>query len=149
MRRDPSLAPLSREHHQALVIAQGLRRAEHSSASAAVAAFESYWVEHGARHFEVEEQVLLPAYAEVGDPHAALIGRVLCDHVELRCRGREAVDAPTSSLERLHVLGRRLAEHVRLEEQELFPLIERTLTADRLRGLASEIRRAETTGPPS
>lgn len=147
MKRDPSLVSLSREHHQALVVAQSLRRADPAGAAAALDGFRAYWVTHGALHFEVEEQVLLPAFAEAADPHVAVVARVLCDHVELRSRGREALESPAPDLDRLHDLGRRLAEHVRLEEQELFPLIERTLSTERLSRLADELHQAESSDP--
>ena len=47
---------------------------------AARAAFGDYWSSHGARHFEVEEQVLLPAFAEVADPHVPLVAQVVRQH---------------------------------------------------------------------
>ncbi|MBF6620168.1 MAG: hemerythrin domain-containing protein [Patulibacter sp.] len=146
MQRNPALVSLSHDHHQALFVAQNLRRADAASAEAARAAFGDYWAAHGARHFEVEEQVLLPAFAEVADPHAPLVAQVLCDHVELRRRGREALDAEEPEVEALHVLGRRLAEHVRVEERELFPLIEEALSPGRLARLAAELERAEADG---
>lgn len=45
--------------------------------------------------------------------------------------------------EALRELGRRLAEHVRVEERELFPLIEEALSPERLVRLADELERAE------
>lgn len=143
MKRDPALLSLSHDHHQALFVAQQLRRADADGASVAREAFGTYWASRGARHFEVEEQVLLPAFAEFADPHVPLVAQALCDHAELRRRGREALDAATADPEALQVLGRRLAEHVRLEERELFPLIEKTLSAERLERLTAELERAD------
>lgn len=146
MKRDPALLSLSHDHHQALFVALQLRRADADGATTAREAFGAYWASCGARHFEVEEQVLLPAFAEVEDPHVPLVARALCDHVELRRRGREALGAATPDPEALQVLGRRLAEHVRFEERELFPLIEEALSAERLERLTVELERAETGG---
>jgi hemerythrin-like domain-containing protein len=46
----------------------------------------------------------------------------------------------------LHELGNRLTAHVRLEEDELFPLIEATLETDALAALGDELERAERAG---
>ena len=39
-----------------------------------------------------------------------------------------------------HALGARLADHVKLEEQELFPLIERTVPEAELAALGQRLR---------
>ncbi|WP_210495597.1 hemerythrin domain-containing protein [Patulibacter sp. SYSU D01012] len=142
MKRDPSLVTLSHDHHQALFVAQTLRRADGGDAEAARAAFRAFWRDGGERHFEIEEQVLLPAFAEVGRAHDPLVLRALGDHVELRCRARRAFADGDPDVEELVALGTRLSEHVRLEERELFPLIEATLPAERLAALAGELRAA-------
>ena len=142
MKRDPSLVPLSHDHHQALFVAQTLRRADGDDAEESRAAFRAFWRDAGERHFEVEEQVLLPAFAEVGRAHDPLVLRALGDHVELRCRARRAFADGDPDVEELVALGTRLSEHVRLEERELFPLIEATLSAERLATLAGELQAA-------
>jgi hemerythrin-like domain-containing protein len=139
VKRDPALVSLSHDHHQALFVAQKLRRATDETAAEAGAALLAYWEEHGRAHFRSEEEVLFPAYAGHGDPYHALLGRALCDHVAIRARV-DAVDRgrgahPTA----LHELGRLLADHVRLEERELFPLIERALPAHRLAAVAAAL----------
>ncbi len=143
MERDPALASLSRDHHQALFVAQKLRRATDETAADARAALLAYWEGHGRAHFRSEEEVLFPAYAEHGDPYHALLGRALCDHIAIRAR-IEAVDrgrgAPPTAL---HELGRLLADHVRLEERELFPLIERALPAQHLAAVAAALEHAQ------
>ena len=139
MKRDPALVSLSHDHHQALFVAQQLRRATPESATEARAAFMDYWEGHGRAHFRQEEEVLLPAYAEHGDPHHPLVAQVLCDHVAIRCRAGGLAREENPEVGDLHELGARLADHVRLEERELFPLIERAIPQDRLATLASEL----------
>jgi hypothetical protein len=85
VKRSASLASLSRDHHQALVVAQQLRRATDATAAEARTAFLSYWSRHGRLHFRLEEEVLFPAYAGHGDPH---------DPVVLRALGRARDDPP-------------------------------------------------------
>jgi Hemerythrin HHE cation binding domain len=143
MKRDRALTSLSHDHHQALFVAQALRRATGETAADARAAFLAFWHGGGHAHFRIEEQVLLPAYAGHGDSDHPLVARVLCDHVEIRHRADEVARRGTPPAAALNELGRRLAEHVRLEERELFPLIEAALPADRLTALRAALERAE------
>lgn len=138
MRRHPSLAPLSRDHHRALVLAQRLRRADEADAAAAAEAFLEHWIEEERQHFRLEEEVLLPAYAAFGDPDHPAVIRPLVDHVRIR-RDVERLAAGADP-ELLHEVGERLAGHVRLEENELFPLVERTLPEPALATLAERLR---------
>ena len=143
MKRDPGLVALSRDHHEALSVAQKLRRATADTAQEARSAFVAYWEEHGRAHFRLEEEILLPAYAAHADPHHPLVARALCDHVAIRARvDALAVDeAPDPAT--LRELGEGLADHVRLEERELFGLIEAALPAARLAAVAAALEHAE------
>ena len=143
MKRNPGLVTLSRDHHQALSVAQKLRRATADTAQEARSAFVAYWEEHGRAHFRLEEEILLPAYAAHADPHHPLVARALCDHVAIRARvDALAVDeAPDPAT--LRELGEGLADHVRLEERELFGLIEAALPAARLAAVAAALEHAE------
>jgi hypothetical protein len=62
MKRSSALAPASRDHHHALVVAVQLRRVTPYTAEQARDAFLAYWREDGHEHFREEEEVLLPAY---------------------------------------------------------------------------------------
>jgi Hemerythrin HHE cation binding domain len=143
MKRNPGLVTLSRDHHQALSVAQKLRRATADTAQEVRSAFVAYWEEHGRAHFRLEEEILLPAYAAHADPHHPLVARALCDHVAIRARADAlAVDeAPDPAT--LRELGEGLADHVRLEERELFGLIEAALPAARLTAVAAALEHAE------
>jgi hemerythrin-like domain-containing protein len=143
MKRDAALASLSRDHHQALVVAVKLRRASASTADDARAALAAYWPVHGREHFRLEEEVVLPAYAGHGDPHHPLIARALCDHVAIRHRAAVVLGDSDSTLADLHELGGLIAAHVRLEERALFPLIERAMPLEQLSALAAALEQAE------
>jgi hypothetical protein len=142
MKRDPALAPLSRDHHQALVVARALTRAA-PDAGAARARFLDYWDRHGRAHFRAEEELLLPAYARHVGAHHRSIARALCDHVAIRALAERVAGEPPGGLDPIVELGVELALHVRFEERELFPAIERTLPADALAALADALDRAE------
>jgi hemerythrin HHE cation binding domain-containing protein len=113
VKRSASLASLSRDHHQALSIAQKLRRATVESAHDARKAALAHWDEHGRAHFRAEEEVLLPAFAAHSDPYDPLVARVLCDHVAIRRLMGDLDQDETPDLAVLHELGELLADHVR------------------------------------
>jgi hypothetical protein len=143
MKRDSALASLSRDHYQALVVALKLRRAAAPTGDEARAALAAFWPVHGSRHFRVEEEILLPAYAGHGDPHHPPVARALCDHVAIRHRVYEVLGESHSTVTDLHELGGLIAAHVRFEERELFPLIERAIPLVQLAALAVAIEHAE------
>ena len=144
MKRDPALASLSRDHHKALVVAQKLRRATGGTAGQSRAALLRYWEAHGSRHFRLEEEVLLPAYAGYGDPHHPLVVRALCDHLAIR-HGVSRLAGSPATVTQLQQLGALLADHIRLEERQLFPLIERVMPAKQLVAVAAHLEQAERT----
>jgi hemerythrin-like domain-containing protein len=140
VKRSPELTPLSHEHHQALVVAMALKRAEGPEAAAALVDFHR---SDGERHFEIEERILLPGWlaADPGADHAAA-ARVLGDHLELRAAVRR-LQAGEPTVAELHRLGALLETHVRFEERELFPAIEAALDEGVLAELGAAIAAAE------
>jgi len=137
MKRHPALVPLSRDHHHALVIARRLRNAEEHDAAETARAFLEHWEYEERLHFRLEEEVLLPAYAAYGDPDHAAVVRTLLDHMLIRRDVERLAGDPPLAL--LHELGERLANHVKLEENELFPLVERTIPEAQLRALGARL----------
>ncbi|MGI8631503.1 MAG: hemerythrin domain-containing protein [Solirubrobacterales bacterium] len=137
MKRDEALQSLSRDHHQALVIARLLRR--EADRSATLEGFLRFWRQHGAIHFRIEEEVLLPAWAEAGPVDEALVTSMLLDHLWIRTRARRLAGGEPDPPQ-LEELGERLAAHVRLEEREVFPAIERALDTP---ALATAVAEAE------
>lgn len=140
MKRHPSLAPLSRDHHHALLLASQLRRASAATADATAKLMLAQWEAEERVHFRVEEEILLPAYAAHRSPDQPVIVQMLVDHVLIRAEISAISDAP--ELARLHRLGERLAAHVRLEEREVFPLIERCIPEPELRALGVRLAAA-------
>jgi hemerythrin-like domain-containing protein len=81
-------------------------------------------------HFEVEEQHLLPPLEAAGEEQLAL--RTWSDHRRLRALlGRAGDDR-----DRLQQFGQLLREHVRFEENELFPAAEKALGSIELAAIA-------------
>jgi hemerythrin-like domain-containing protein len=139
MRRSEALAPLSRDHHRALVIAADLQRAEPDRAGDVAARFVEFLAGHELSHFALEESVLLPGVPD-NDIGRGLVKRVLDDHTDLRRawqRLRDAEDPP--AVELLHAVGARLRDHVRMEERELFPYLEQSLDPATLAELGARL----------
>jgi hypothetical protein len=143
MKRSAALASLSRDHHQALVVAQRLRRATDATATEAREIFLAYWTGHGRKHFRLEEELLFPAYAGYGDPYDPLVLRALGEHAVIRHRAAVLAATRSASPDALRVLGTELAAHVRLEEREVFPLIERVMPERELAALARALEDAQ------
>jgi hemerythrin-like domain-containing protein len=153
MKRHPSLHPLSQHHHFALIQALEMRRAAESPADKRAAAaarsaekFVRFWHKTGSVHFREEEEVLLPAYAR----HTRLdrdadVMRVLADHAEIRAAVRDFEQRLASKSriepEELGRVGKLLHDHVRLEENEVFPRIERVLGEEQLKTMGHGLTR--------
>jgi hemerythrin-like domain-containing protein len=147
VKRHPSLHPLSQHHHFALIQALEMRQAAEAPAEKRAAAVERqaekfvrFWRKSGQVHFREEEEVLLPAYAR----HTRLdrdaeVMRVLADHAEIRAAVldiEQRLAAKTQiEAEEIGRLGKLLHDHVRLEENELFPRIEKALGEERLNAM--------------
>jgi len=124
MRRSAELAPLSREHHEALAVALRLRRATPPVLSEALARFGAFWADHGAAHFAVEEAVLTDDVVDDEGWHA-LVARMAAEHRELTALADVLLAG--GELDDAHRVGERLRDHVRFEERVLFDVLERRL----------------------
>src|SRR5258708_17523132 len=87
-RRHESLIPLSREHHDALLLAWRLRSGDLSKREPElrakhVSAFFEYRL---INHLQLEEELLFPAFRAVLGVEASLIDLLLSDHRELRAK---------------------------------------------------------------
>jgi hemerythrin-like domain-containing protein len=153
MKRHPSLHPLSQHHHFALIQALGMRRAaeapEEKRAAAALRQaekFVKFWHKAGQIHFREEEEVLLPAYAR----HTRLdrdadVMRLLADHAEIRAAVQEFEwrlgEKTPIEPEEVARVGKLLHDHVRLEENEVFPRIEKILGEKKLNEMGRGLTR--------
>jgi hemerythrin-like domain-containing protein len=153
LKRHPSLHPLSQHHHFALIQALEMRRAAEApeekrqvAVERAAEKFVKFWHKTGREHFREEEEILLPAYARYTrldqDPD---VMRLLADHAEIRAtvqdfeqRRKEKQAIPVQAMARL---ARLLHDHVRMEENEVFPRIERILGEENLNTMGSGLAR--------
>ena len=157
MKRHRSLHPLSEHHHHVLVQALLVRRAAGEPAGKRAAAlraaarnFLRFWKSKGRRHFREEEEVLLPAFAR----HARLeenpaVVLMLSQHAVIRARmyDLEKALAKKGSVEaEVQALAQLLHDHVRLEENEIFPAMEAALSEEEMRAVGPRFTRLHTSG---
>jgi iron-sulfur cluster repair protein YtfE (RIC family) len=130
LKRHDALVPLSREHHQGLLlcwkIKQGLAKSIDPTRIKQYA--DWFFREHLVPHFAEEENVLFPI---LGNNHA-LVTRAVAEHREL-----EMLFADHSNVEQsLRTISEKLDKHIRFEERELFEFIQRAATEEQLQALA-------------
>ena len=139
MLRDPSLVPLSHQHHNGLALCVLTRRSlaadpsPENVARLAARVIDRYEIEL-VNHFEIEEQVLFPLCAAL-----PLVGELIAEHRALEEFVAGLRVAPSAELlERFCAL---LSAHIRREESELFEQIQRTAPRDALERAGAEIDR--------
>lgn len=136
MKRYAELAPLSREHNRALVLARNARRAASTGDPDQV---RESWEELASAfhheiqaHFATEERLILPLLNELGEH--AMAEKLLREH---RAMVRNIQDPALWTRERLAALADILRDHVRVEEREVFPLVQRHASLTLLAALAA------------
>lgn len=134
MKRHPSLAHLSREHHEALILSRLLQKNAPAykglpSDTAGKAAYATkFYKDELIKHFEMEEKVLLLVKG-VNEPLDLMVQTILDEHRGLHEAFKSIPtnhDLPTH----LDRLGNALEIHVRKEERELFPCIEESCSEE-------------------
>jgi hemerythrin-like domain-containing protein len=141
MRRDPSLIPLSRQHHNGLALGLLTRRSLGEDATAANVArlarrAVDYYDLELANHFEIEEQLLFPAVAH-GLGELLLLAELVAQHREVERLIGQLRAAPSADL--LEQVCGLLTEHIRREERELFEVAQSSLPESVLRELGAAI----------
>ena len=160
MKRHVSLHPLSQHHHFALIQALELRRAaeaplENRATLIAkhAAKFLRFWHKSGHVHFREEEEILLPAYSRhVRLDEDADVMRILADHAEIRAtvlnfEEQFAAKSPIEP-ERMAYLAQLLHDHVRFEENVVFPRIEKVLGESGLNSMGRGLTRLHSKNDP-
>ncbi|WP_156825741.1 hemerythrin domain-containing protein [Lewinella cohaerens] len=134
MKRHPALTPLSREHHQLLVLAQVLKQDVPAYKNMPVTPIEQrdYALERYTEliepHFAWEEKVLLPLAKRYGDKLLRLSAQVLTEHDAIRKAFEQLAVTPEADLaQELDLLGRALSANVRFEERVLFQKMQELL----------------------
>lgn len=138
MKRCPELQELSREHHTALRLALHMKRAvaggDEAEIDAACAQVREVYRTELLPHFREEENCLLPLLESAGA--SAVVARTLIEHRALQRLVRE-MEIPDPDL--LSRFAELMTEHVRFEEQQLFPAAEELLGRETLARVLSAV----------
>jgi hemerythrin-like domain-containing protein len=148
MKRAPELRDLSDHHHQGLVHARQLRRAatdeEVPPLEETSEAFLEFWQGGTTAHFREEEEVLLPILARYGgEVGSEPVMEMLAQHAQIRGLVMELSDEFRNKAimpETLQSIGELLETHIRLEEREVFPMIEEVLAEEGLKEVADRLK---------
>jgi hemerythrin-like domain-containing protein len=124
MQRAEALRDLSREHHEALVLARRSRTAasDPAGAQAQAAHLLERWAVQFEPHFVREENTLLSALAQAGQTAPVALAQE--QHTTLRGLVQRL---RSGDLQALAAWGEAMDAHVRFEERTLFPLAQAVL----------------------
>lgn len=157
-RRHDSLLPLTHDHHHALKQARLLRTAsdglDDGALAAAVREYLAVYEGDLLTHFREEEEELLPLLPPDDPAARELTTRTLLEHVALHRLARtlrRELDGGAPDRETARAAAVLLRAHIRMEEDQLFPLIEQLVAEPDLSGIhlvpRSRISPAGTTTP--
>jgi hemerythrin-like domain-containing protein len=135
IKRNPHIVKLSKDHHFTLLfcwkVRNGLKlEAEPSRIRKYI---QYFWKHHMQPHFREEETTL---FAPVKD---AAVKRALKEHADIAQQINELNGAEHVSSNQLLRLADMVDNHVRYEERELFPHMEKILTEDQLEAIGKQI----------
>lgn len=138
IKRSKYILQLSKEHHFTLLfswkIRQGLKQGVETNRIKKYVAY--FWERDMQTHFREEEEILfVPAE---GDS----VQKAIADHQEIKDLVNEALNSTTEEEARnkLATLANAVDEHVRYEERELFPHLEKVLTEVQLERIAEKLK---------
>jgi hemerythrin-like domain-containing protein len=140
MLRDPSLVPLSRQHHYALALCVRIDRSLKAGAIELELwqpEIEEHFSQQIRVHFEAEEAVLFPA-AERFPDLSSLVDELRADHQELR-RHFALASARAMSASDLREFADLLPRHIRKEERDLFEELQSLMTPDQLHTIGTQL----------
>ncbi|MDP4131513.1 MAG: hemerythrin domain-containing protein [Bacteroidota bacterium] len=128
IKRTESLLKLSREHHFTLLfgwkIRQGIKN--NTGFERMVPYVHYFWNNHILPHFMEEEEIL---FAPADDP---LVMKAKQQHKAIQQLVESFAVQDSQSTDQLRQLADELDKHIRFEERELFPHLEKILKADQL-----------------
>ncbi len=141
MKRSPELIPLSKEHHESLVLAKKCQRTAAAGDRDDIAqlcrqitrTFADKWEPH----FRCEENGIFSLAAAHGGEMAGLCRQLRQEHERLRELYRAMKAGDCSGL---NAFGELLQTHTRKEERELFPLIESSFSDEQLQLLLASAK---------
>ena len=126
LKRHKALQPLSRDHHQGLLLSWKIRSGFSKNIEAErIKTYTDWFFEtHLMPHFELEETYIFPLLEADNE----LIKRAMADHRRLK----RLFNAKDNIEKSLHKIEEELEQHIRFEERVLFPEIQKVATEKEL-----------------
>jgi hypothetical protein len=134
IKRSEQLKPLSRDHHEGLLLGWKIRQGMKKGVS--LERINEYvhwfWEHHLAEHFRQEENV----FGKFVDANDEGLQRMLKEHKMIK-----NLALKNNKEEELSQLDEIVTNHIRFEEREFFPHVESMLSADQLNEAASLLQK--------
>jgi hemerythrin-like domain-containing protein len=140
--RHSTLQPLSRQHHQGLLVSLLLEKGLKKNASLKEMRdfILQFWEEELNLHFEKEELLFLPLAYKYPQLIEGLT-QLKNEHQEIRIIIQKLNnEARAEQFETIASFGIVLEKHIRFEERQLFNAIQETLPLDELNDFTSELK---------
>ena len=137
IKRSAELTPLSRDHHDGLLLVWKIREGLRNGTEPALIGqyLGWFWKEHLSAHFSAEE-TLLPSLAAAGYEG---VQRMMEEHRRLE----EMFKTENWSTGQLQELATQLNDHIRFEERVLFPYLETSASPQQLKQVDEALQKEE------
>ena len=145
MKRDKRIASLSRDHFHGLLVARQIRKAKEGNKrellSQMVEQLPIFWEKDLKKHFQAEEEILIPAVQSVTESCEEEIDHILKEHKKMEgligeLRSENSTD---DSIKKVTRFGNLIYRHIRFEEDIFFPKVESILPEEELERVGREL----------
>jgi len=141
LKRNKNIVQLSKDHHLTLLFCWKIRTGlKLNVETGRIKAFVQYfWQTHMQPHFNEEETIL---FAPVKD---AAVQKAINEHAAIKQQVSEIVTLDYIESLQLKILADAIDDHVRYEERELFPHLEKILTETQLEHIGKQLQQIHNT----
>jgi hemerythrin-like domain-containing protein len=141
LKRNKNIIQLSKNHHLTLLFCWKIRTGlKLNVETGRIKAYVQYfWQTHMEPHFNEEETIL---FATVKD---AAVQKAINEHAAIKHQVSEIVTSDYTESLQLKMFADAIDDHVRYEERELFPHLEKTLTETQLEYIGNQLQQIHNT----
>lgn len=135
IKRSRELAPFSRDHHEGLLFVWKIKKGIDNKTPLEILCSYTcwFWANHFKSHFKNEESVLVK-HLSADDP---MIKQMLKEHEQIKDLVISLDKEPDERS--LKLLAGYISNHIRFEERQLFPYIEKMLTPEQMNEISNDL----------
>jgi hemerythrin-like domain-containing protein len=139
IKRSNEIAPLSRDHHEGLLLGWKIKKGiANGTTVATIASYVKwFWEHHLIKHFKQEETVLI----EYVPAENKQVQQMIAEHMLIADKVSEIEKQPNQQL--LLEFATLLESHIRFEERVLFNEIEQILSPEQLKSVGDQLNKEE------